>query len=228
MPARYYSDKIYPLQDEFLRYVDSMKTGFYLTGGTALSRFYLHHRYSDDLDFFINGSAKFRENVNRLLKNIRFSYEAGIRDEMYVRIMIRKGRQNLKVDFVNDVPFHSGGFGKSNVFSRIDNPLNILSNKISALQRNSAKDIADICFIACSFRFSWKRIIEDAQKKDNWVNPLDVSIIIDSFPAALIGEVNWIKRPDTATFMKKLKVLSNDIVKGGNNSLPSKMKISDR
>ena len=26
--------------------------GFYLTGGTALAEFYLHHRYSDDLDFF--------------------------------------------------------------------------------------------------------------------------------------------------------------------------------
>ena len=25
---------------------------FYLTGGTALAEFYLHHRYSEDLDFF--------------------------------------------------------------------------------------------------------------------------------------------------------------------------------
>jgi len=25
---------------------------FYFTGGTALSEYYLHHRYSDDLDFF--------------------------------------------------------------------------------------------------------------------------------------------------------------------------------
>jgi len=25
---------------------------FYLTGGTALSEFYLNHRYSEDLDFF--------------------------------------------------------------------------------------------------------------------------------------------------------------------------------
>ncbi len=25
---------------------------FYLTGGTALAGFYLHHRYSEDLDFF--------------------------------------------------------------------------------------------------------------------------------------------------------------------------------
>lgn len=27
-------------------------SGFYLSGGTALACYYLHHRFSDDLDFF--------------------------------------------------------------------------------------------------------------------------------------------------------------------------------
>src|SRR5947209_4431075 len=30
---------------------------FYLTGGTALAAFYLHHRDSDDLDFFTDGEV---------------------------------------------------------------------------------------------------------------------------------------------------------------------------
>jgi predicted nucleotidyltransferase component of viral defense system len=30
--------------------------GYYLTGGTALSEFYLQHRYSDDLDLFTRKS----------------------------------------------------------------------------------------------------------------------------------------------------------------------------
>lgn len=29
-----------------------LRENYYLTGGTALSEFYLHHRYSDDMDFF--------------------------------------------------------------------------------------------------------------------------------------------------------------------------------
>ena len=29
-----------------------VKKHFYLTGGTALSEYYLHHRLSEDLDFF--------------------------------------------------------------------------------------------------------------------------------------------------------------------------------
>ncbi|MCD4795127.1 MAG: nucleotidyl transferase AbiEii/AbiGii toxin family protein [Bacteroidales bacterium] len=32
---------------------------FYLTGGTALVRFYLNHRYSEDLDFFVNKRKKY-------------------------------------------------------------------------------------------------------------------------------------------------------------------------
>ena len=46
----YYQNKVYPLQDEILDLVKSAPVAFYLTGGTALSRFYLNHRYSDDLD----------------------------------------------------------------------------------------------------------------------------------------------------------------------------------
>ena len=54
MPDNYYSDKLYPFQDEVLGAIQSLKSGFYLTGGTALGRCYLNHRYSDDLDFFVN------------------------------------------------------------------------------------------------------------------------------------------------------------------------------
>ena len=45
-------DALYSFQDAVLETVFEEPLGFYLTGGTALGRFYLHHRYSDDLDFF--------------------------------------------------------------------------------------------------------------------------------------------------------------------------------
>ena len=49
----YYEKKLYPLQDGVLRRVEGCKTDFFLTDGTALSRAYYGHRYSDDLDFFV-------------------------------------------------------------------------------------------------------------------------------------------------------------------------------
>ena len=43
--------KLYSLQDRVLDVVFGVEDEFYLTGGTALSRFFYAKRYSDDLDF---------------------------------------------------------------------------------------------------------------------------------------------------------------------------------
>jgi predicted nucleotidyltransferase component of viral defense system len=43
------------LQQKFIHLFaknELLKKYFYLTGGTALSAYYLKHRYSEDLDFF--------------------------------------------------------------------------------------------------------------------------------------------------------------------------------
>jgi len=199
--------------------LNNMDTDFYLTGGTALSRFYLQHRYSDDLDFFANGSEHFRENITAIIKGMDVKCEIGARDEMFARIFVNQGDCTLKIDFVNDVPFHSGTFNKTRIFKKVDNPLNILSNKVSALQRNSPKDIADIVLISERFHFNWVEIIEDAQKKDLWVNPLDVAMIMESFPVKQLNEVKWISMPDLDLFSKNIKILIKDIVKGKTNSL---------
>jgi hypothetical protein len=37
-----------------------VSAGFYLSGGTAASRGYLHHRFSDDLDLFVNTKQDWR------------------------------------------------------------------------------------------------------------------------------------------------------------------------
>lgn len=55
--AKYYEESLYPLQNGVLSIVQRSKTSFFLTGGTALSRYYAHHRYSDDLDFLIDWFA---------------------------------------------------------------------------------------------------------------------------------------------------------------------------
>ena len=52
-------EHIYKFQDSVLGDVNSLHSGFYLTGGTAVSRGYLNHRFSDDLDFFMNDDPRF-------------------------------------------------------------------------------------------------------------------------------------------------------------------------
>jgi len=50
MDAQYFFERLYPLQDAVLGVLSAVKTGFYLTGGTAASRGYLSHRFSENLD----------------------------------------------------------------------------------------------------------------------------------------------------------------------------------
>ncbi len=50
----FYFYSLYPLQDHVLHVLSELDIGFYLSGGTAASRGYLHHRFSDDLDLFVN------------------------------------------------------------------------------------------------------------------------------------------------------------------------------
>ena len=54
---------------------------FYLTGGTALSDFYLHHRYSEDIDLFtearevhVPSMTVFIKHAKQLLHAVSVSY----------------------------------------------------------------------------------------------------------------------------------------------------------
>ncbi len=47
----YYFDILYPFQDRVIQVINQVDTEFYLSGGTAASRGYLTHRFSDDLDY---------------------------------------------------------------------------------------------------------------------------------------------------------------------------------
>ena len=49
--SQYYEENLYPLQDGVMNILAHSDTDFFLTGGTALSRAYYNHRYSEDLDF---------------------------------------------------------------------------------------------------------------------------------------------------------------------------------
>jgi predicted nucleotidyltransferase component of viral defense system len=48
------------LQNSFLDKFFQQTQEFYLTGGTALSAFYLQHRYSEDVDLFTQQSLAFQ------------------------------------------------------------------------------------------------------------------------------------------------------------------------
>lgn len=88
MHEDYYQKNLYPLQDKVLQIVGAVDNNFYLTGGTALSRAYLHHRFSDDLDFFVNADETFKDQVEQIYSALMasgLSLETGSVHESHVR-----------------------------------------------------------------------------------------------------------------------------------------------
>ena len=205
-----------------MKIIQSQGVDFYLTGGTALSRCYLNHRYSDDLDFFINQAPDFKKQAQRVVSAIRsenIEIEIGTASESFIRITVLKDQFHLIIDFVNDLEFHYGGFESADFFPKIDSWRNILSNKLSAVSRLEPKDVVDTLFIAKNFAFEWPEIIEEAKNKDLWVNPLDVSRIIKEYPVDFFESIKWIIPVDQKVLDKERLQMHDDIFYGRSNSL---------
>ena len=183
--------KLYALQDKILEKVFSVEDEFYLTGGTALSRFYQEKRYSDDLDFFTNSSTRFNFAIKNILAELskEFTIENELDSRDFVRIKING---LLQVDFVNDrVPRYKEPKVLENGY-KIDTIENILSNKITAvIGRDNPKDIFDIYLINRYYSVDWSEILESAQEKS--VFSIDDLIVrLRSFPHSLLKSINII------------------------------------
>lgn len=219
----YYQNTLYPLQDKVLEIVSKLPVEFYLTGGTALSRAYLHHRYSDDLDFFVNDVVDFKSQANIIIKALA---EAGhptdisVADDGFVRIFVFDGSCSLKLDFVNDVPFRKGKPIVTPLFVRTDNLINILSNKVTALTRYSAKDVVDIVYICEALQFNWEDLVNDASEKDLWINPISIAEVLEQFPMEKLHDIGWmIETPSFEWFNSRINQIIPDILDGNENSL---------
>jgi predicted nucleotidyltransferase component of viral defense system len=145
----WFEEVLYPLQDEVLAVMAGVETGFYLTGGTALGRIHLRHRYSEDLDLFVNDDDRFQVWADRLLDawraDGRFTLLVQRRDSRFVRALVERPAARLKIEFVNDVRGRVGVPARHAGFGLVDTPENILANKVTALlDREEAKDLADV------------------------------------------------------------------------------------
>jgi predicted nucleotidyltransferase component of viral defense system len=215
--------KLYLLQDKFLSWWLNLGLPFYLTGGTALGRFYLNHRFSEDLDFFINADTKYQYYITELKNKITSRFIINIQQSLFAddftRFFITEDDTFLKIELVNDVSYYQG---KPTVyqFGRIDTPVNILSNKLTAIVgRDEPKDIFDIIHLSLNFSFNWVDIFNQAKQKAV-INELDVGQRLASFPVEWLENVNWLSTPiDFESTRKNITQIADDFLLGKQNSL---------
>ncbi|HSH05038.1 MAG TPA: nucleotidyl transferase AbiEii/AbiGii toxin family protein [Anaerolineae bacterium] len=218
MDNKYYLQTLYPLQDRVLHAINSVDTGFYLTGGTAVSRGYLNHRFSDDLDLFVNDQPLFARWANRIIQtlanNNEWNINVLIQDEYFVRLMLTEGRTQLKIEMINDVPAHVGNIINHPQLGRLDSKENILANKLTAiLGREEPKDLADIWGLCCQLNMPIIPAIEGAQSKAAGIFPPDLARALHSVTTADWDVIKWYKGPTAEKFVTDIRALAVSLLK---------------
>ena len=220
LPSQYYEESLYPLQDGVIKILSGCGTDFYLTGGTALSRAYYNHRYSDDLDFFVNNNndylAQLKEIFSKLKEN-GFTWDTDSNFITYdtftsFRVRWNKSDALLKLDFVNDNAEYVGEIIETDFYYRTDCIRNMISNKISAIYRFAAKDVADIREIGIREKINWVQAINDARQKEAGVELSYVTQILSSMPKSEFDTIVWTNPPSWEEFQEDIKKITYDML----------------
>lgn len=212
----FYLDTFYPFQDRVLKVINGVETGFYLTGGTAASRGYLNHRFSDDLDFFVNDDNRFglwaERTIQALAHSPQWTCNVLTKEERFVRLTLVEGETSLKMEFVNDVPARVGEVQTHPVLGKLDTAENILANKVTAvIDRDAPKDLADIWGFCSRMRLSLRDAINGAQGKAIGIFPADLARVLCSVTRADWEVVRWIETPNSEEYIKQLNELGEGL-----------------
>jgi len=222
----YYEETLYPLQDGALTCVKNSGTRFFLTGGTALSRGYFNHRYSDDLDLFLNKDPEYIGQTETLLKALidggfQINTEDMLRSPDFVSFFIKKKTDEdfrLKIDLVNDTGPQFGDPINTPVYYRTDRWDNILANKLCALLRLEPKDVADIWIISKKKIFNWGRALDQAREKELGLDPIVLSDVLRGIPENEFARIKWTRPPLWNDFRSDIDALVLALLSGADNN----------
>lgn len=139
---------------------------FYLTGGTALAAYYIGHRHSDDLDFFIadKPDLPFLHDFARRIQSALHAKPPRYR-RLYDRneFFFATEKGELKIEFTR-YPFPQFEVPQPRDGMRIDSLRDLTANKLmTMLDRFEPKDFIDLYFLLREK--SLADVVQDVQTK---------------------------------------------------------------
>jgi predicted nucleotidyltransferase component of viral defense system len=152
---------------------------FYFSGGTALSEYYLQHRYSEDLDFFSEEEI-ISADLNLFLTTNKSNF--GATQIQYQRSFNRNifflnyaDNAELKLEFTY-YPFTRIEKGLQIDNIQIDSVLDIAVNKVFTLtQQVRGRDYFDIYMICQKYKFVFADLLKKARQKFDYpINYLEL------------------------------------------------------
>jgi len=153
---------------------------FYLGGGTALAEFYLHHRLSEDLDFFSEDEFE-PQLISTLFKKIKegvgikkVSYEQSFNRNLF---FLELENDSIKTEFTY-FPFTRINAEQKMGKLSIDSLLDIAVNKVFTIyQKPRSRDFIDLyCILQQQKDWSVDDLAHQAQIKfDHFLDPLQLA-----------------------------------------------------
>ena len=156
---------------------------FYWSGGTALSYFYLQHRFSEDLDFLspdLLPDDYLLAQVRKLAKNLQIKKIEEKKRFNRNEFILKKGKKVLRIEFIY-YPFNSlkkpGQLKDLKI--KIDSLEDIATNKTQAIfERVEPKDTFDLYWILKRKKIKFLTLFRWVEKKFgleidpviNWIN----------------------------------------------------------
>jgi len=145
-----------------------IENSFFLTGGTALSVFYLHHRSSNDLDLFTLETSDFSE-IDLWIRTMWPKESAKIKESPnFLSFLIRETKVDFVIDHLSRKEEREKVLFENGHYLTVDTVNNIVSNKFSTIvSRVEPKDFIDFYFILKTFpEKSFEEIYKNARLKD--------------------------------------------------------------
>lgn len=183
---------------------------FYLTGGTALSAFFLKHRKSHDLDFFTRVEElilPFSQKLETSLKKEHLKVERLRAFHSFIELSVDSSEDSTMIHLALDSPFRFELPFESNEIPKlkVDSLIDIATNKLLALfGRAVLRDFIDVYFLIKE-RFSKSELIEKACQKDPGFDLYWLGVAmerIEDFPDDS-PEMPLLTRPCTISELKK-------------------------
>jgi predicted nucleotidyltransferase component of viral defense system len=184
-------DVLSELQWEFLSIFFKGSPPFFLTGGTALSAFYLHHRYSQDLDLFTVDTDAF-DRVPLYVDDTATKLSASVVSlqtaPQFHRYRVSRKGESVIVDLVREVVPQISKEKRNFDGIVVDTLDDIVANKIcTVISRAEIKDHIDLYFLdRAGYRL--EDHIKLAQQKDAGVSQAMLAYLFSEFRLSRIPD----------------------------------------
>lgn len=167
------------LQEKVLDVLSNSNNGlfnnFVFAGGTVLTKYYLNHRNSEDLDFqcqhlseeyfFVESKLYLKQLIDDLI-NENINLKKDFFDKNYHCLYLINEETKLKIENINYFDVMDGEPLELENGIKIDNLKNILSSKITTFcNRQQPKDLFDILTISLKYNFDWDDIFRVSTMK---------------------------------------------------------------